>query len=84
MINPYISPCDIIGETAYANTPIAVCGRVLAYTFENRNLFKPGEAVCSGPDGTISKMTREEIRNWPDAIVGYVSEVPQYDKWGSD
>ena len=73
-----------IGETPYANTPIAVCGRVLAYTFENRNLFKPGEAVCSGPDGTISKMTREEIRNWPDAIVGYVSEVPQYDKWGSD
>ena len=64
--------------------PIAVCGRVLAYPYEARDDFKPGEAVCSGPNGTISKMTREEIREWPDAIVGYVSEVPNYAVWGSD
>lgn len=73
-----------IGETLYANTPIAVCGRVLAYPWENRETFKPGEAVCTGPNGTISRMTREEIRNWPDAIVGYVSEIPNYEEWGSD
>jgi hypothetical protein len=29
-------------------------------------------------------MTREEIREWPDAIVGFVSEVPTYDTWGSE
>jgi hypothetical protein len=29
-------------------------------------------------------MTREEIREWPDAIVGYVSEIPVYKYWGSD
>lgn len=73
-----------IGQTSYANTPIAVCGRVLAYPYEHPSEFKPGEAVCSGPDGTISRMKREEIRNWPDAIVGYVSEIPKYKTWGSD
>lgn len=73
-----------IGETSYANTPIAVCGRVLAYPDGPREMFKPGEAVCSGSNGTISRMRREEIRNWPDAIVGYVSEIPQYEKWGAD
>ncbi len=29
-------------------------------------------------------MHREEIRNWPDAIVGTVSEIPKYETWGSD
>ena len=73
-----------IGETNKAQTPIAVCGRVLAYPNENRELYKPGAAVCSGPDGTISLMTREEIKEWPDAIVGYVSEIPYYDTWGTN
>lgn len=73
-----------IGETNKAQTPIAVCGRVLAYPNENRELYKPGAAVCSGPNGTISLMTREEIKEWPDAIVGYVSEIPYYDTWGTN
>ena len=73
-----------IGETDYANTPIAVCGRVLAYPYEFKETFMPGQAVCSGPDGTISRMTRDEIRFWPDAIIGYVSEIPNYEEWGSD
>ena len=73
-----------IGETNEATCPVAVCGRVLAYPLESKELYTPGAAVCSGPDGTISLMTREEIREWPDAIIGYVSEVPTYDTWGSD
>ena len=73
-----------IGETNKAQTPIAVCGRVLAYPNENKELYKPGAAVCSGPNGTISLMTREEIKEWPDAIVGYVSEIPYYDTWGTN
>jgi hypothetical protein len=28
-------------------------------------------------------MTREEIREWPDRIVGYVSEIPNYTIWGT-
>ena len=73
-----------IGETPLAQVPIAVCGRVLAYPFEDKEIYEPGDAVCSGPDGTISKMSREEIREWPDRIVGYVSEIPTYKYWGSD
>ena len=73
-----------IGETTFAQTPIAVCGRVLAYPFEDKEIYEPGDAVCSGPNGTISKMTREEIKEWPDRIVGYVSEIPTYEYWGSD
>lgn len=73
-----------IGETDKAETPIAVCGRVLAYPYEDRYKFTAGAAVCSGPNGTISLMTREEIREWPDAIIGYVSEIPEYKEWGTD
>ena len=73
-----------IGETDKAETPIAVCGRVLAYPYENRYKFTAGAAVCSGPNGTVSLMTREEIREWPDAIIGYVSEIPKYKEWGTD
>lgn len=73
-----------IGETNDATCPIAVSGRVLALPLEDTAQYTPGAAVCSGPNGTISLMTREEIREWPDAIVGYVSEIPTYDAWGSD
>lgn len=72
-----------IGETKNCTTPIAVSGRVLAYPYEPRDQFKAGDAVCSGPNGTVSIMTREEIREYPERIIGTVSSVPTYEKWGS-
>ena len=72
-----------IGETEEAKCPIAVSGRVLAYTYEPRESFKPGDAVCAGPNGTVSKMTREEIREYPERIIGTVSAIPNYDIWGA-
>ena len=71
-----------IGETDKCKTPIATSGRVLAYTFEDRYEFKAGDAVCAAPNGTVSKMTRDEIINYPDRIIGIVSEIPEYDTWG--
>lgn len=71
------------GETDDAHTPVAVSGRVLAYTFLPRYMYHAGMAVCSAPGGTIDIMTREEIREYPDAIVGYVSEIPDYEEWGT-
>lgn len=62
--------------------PIAVSGRVLAYTDKDRKNFKPGDAVCSGPHGTVSKMTRKEIKEYPEKILGVVSAVPTYEFWG--
>ena len=70
------------GETEKAKTPIAVAGRVLVYPGEDRNKYQPGDCVCAGPDGKVYIMTREEIKEWPDRIVGIVSCVPTYDEWG--
>lgn len=73
-----------MGATATAQTPVAVAGRVLVYPYQNRNNYHAGMAVCSAPGGTVDIMTREEIRNYPDCIVGIVSEIPEYEEWGSD
>lgn len=73
-----------IGETKENKTPIAVAGRVLAYTYEDRYSYPLGSAVCSGPNGTVSLMTREEIREYPERIIGTVSEIPEYETWGTD
>lgn len=72
------------GKTEKAKTPIAVSGRVLAYPFENREEFKNhiGDAVCSGPKGTVSIMTDEEIQKYPLSIIGTISAVPDYEEWG--
>ena len=70
------------GETVHAHTPIAVAGRVLVYPYQDRNNYKPGDCVCAAPDGTVDIMTREEVREWPDRIVGTVSCVPDYEEWG--
>lgn len=72
-----------IGETAKSKTPIAVTGRVLVYTLEDRNSFAAGDPVCAGPNGTVSRMTRDEVREYPDRIIGTVSEIPSYDTWGA-
>ena len=72
-----------IGETDECKTPIAATGRVLAYTYEDRYSFELGDAVCSGPNGTVSKMTREELMIYPERMIGTVSEIPEYKTWGS-
>lgn len=71
-----------IGKTAEAQCPVAVSGRVLAFTYEDRDEFQPGEAVCAGPNGTVSRMTREEVREYPERIIGTVSSIPNYEYWG--
>ncbi len=73
-----------IGETDEAKTPLAVAGRVLVYTEEDRNTYHSGDVVCASKNGKVSKMTREEIRDYPDRIVGIVSEIPNYEHWGEN
>lgn len=72
---------SLMGETLEAQTPIAVAGRVLVYPTQDRNAYPLGAAVCSGPNGTVDLMTREEIIQYPERIVGTVSEIPQYEVW---
>lgn len=70
------------GETSNAKTPIAVAGRVLAYPYQPRENYHPGDCVCAAPGGMVDIMTREEVINYSDRIVGTVSCVPDYDEWG--
>lgn len=65
--------------------PIALAGRTLAYPLEPREEFGffIGQAVCSGPNGTVSIMTKDEVKEYPEAVVGYVSAIPQYETWGT-
>ena len=87
--------CEIISDTygfsigqdeknGY-NTPIASNGRVLAYPYELIEEFAShiGWPVCSGPDGTVSIMTEEEEEKYPSRIIGTISEIPDYEEWGT-
>jgi len=47
---------------------------------DNSNI-KIGDAVCSGKNGTVSKMRWYERILYPERIVGVVSEIPNYDEW---
>lgn len=75
-----------IGQSEKSNTPIATTGRVLAYLLEDKEYAKNyiGWPVCSGPNGTVSIMTEEEEEKYPSRIIGTISEIPDYEEWGSD
>ena len=73
-----------IGETKDCKTPLAVAGRVLAYCEGNRYDYHFGDSVAAGPEGKVVKMTREEIKEYPDRIIGHVSEIPEYETWGTE
>lgn len=74
----------LMGVTETSTTPIAVAGRVLVYPYQLRTNYHAGMAVCSAPNGTVDIMTRDEIRDYPDCIIGIVSEIPEYETWGSN
>ena len=73
-----------IGQTKKANLPVAVSGRVLAYTAEDRIIYKDaiGRPVCGTKGGRIRLMTNEEAMQFPWKILGTVSSVPEYKTWG--
>lgn len=73
-----------MGYTEECQTPVAVAGRVLSYYDGDISMYTIGAAVSTGPNGTVSLMTREEIMAYPDRIVGIVSEIPSYKEWGPE
>lgn len=70
-----------MGKTNEAQTPIAVAGRVLVYPYRDISEYHLGDALCSAPDGKVDIMTREEIKEYPERIIGTVSEIPKYEVW---
>ena len=67
----------VIGEDTEGMAPLAIGGKVLAYPYEDRDSYKVGDVLCSGPHGTVSRMTREEIKEYPDRILGYYIGTPK-------
>lgn len=61
--------------------PVAISGRVLAYPLHDKSYYEVGDTVCAAEGGKIDKMTREEIKEYPDRIIGIVNEIPDYDIW---
>ena len=68
----------VIGNRDKTYKPIAVSGRVLVKV---NCEIKVGDVLCADKDGFATKMTRTEIANYPDRILGIVSEVPTYKVW---
>lgn len=59
---------------------VAVAGRVLVYV---NCEVKTGDVLCADKDGYATVMSRQEIANYPDRILGVVGEIPTYTKWNS-
>jgi len=64
--------------------PFAVSGCVLCFPYQSRTNYHAGMAVCSAPNGTVDIMTREEIREYPDCILGYVAGIPDEETWNDE
>lgn len=76
------SNCYIISNTAglcigeEGNVEVSLTGYVFAYPHKNKEAYHIGDCVCSAPEGTIDIMTRQEIQDYPDKIVGIVTALP--------
>lgn len=88
MSDERLQPCAYVVSDTYGYTmgadepftvPVAVAGRVLVY-LKDKNP-KIGDCVCADKEGFASIMSREEVVNYPDRILGVVSEIPRYDMW---
>ena len=73
-----------MGYTDECQTPLAVAGRVLVYPYQDKKNYHAGMCVCSAPGGTVNIMSRKDIQEYPDCIIGIVSEIPNYEYWGTD
>ena len=70
-----------MGQITDTMQPIAIAGRVLVNIDTNKEKFKLGMPVCSGLNGGVVPMKWYEKILWPECIVGFVSEIPNYDTW---
>ena len=67
----------VIGKET--DIPVAVCGRALVSV--NDENISVGDCLCAGVDGKAYVMSRQEIIDFPDRILGIVTEIPKYDEW---
>jgi len=70
-----------IGDRVKYALPIAVTGRALVCVEGNRGDYHLGDVLCAAPGGLACKMTREEVREYPDRILGVVCGIPDYETY---
>lgn len=84
-----LQPCPYVVTDTYGfvigedkDTPVAVAGRALVHlNTDDRCNVSIGDCLCAGEFGKASIMTREEIKEYPDRILGIVTGIPIEDKW---
>lgn len=79
-----LQPCAYVVSDTYGtiigdgNIDIAIAGKALVYV---KGVIELGDCMTAGEDGYAVKMTRQEIANYPDRILGVVTEIPTYEKY---
>lgn len=79
-----LQPCSYVVSDTYGTTigkgdiNVAVMGKVLVYTNDEVEL---GDCLTAGENGKAVKMSRQEISNYPDRILGIVIEIPDYEQY---
>lgn len=64
--------------------PVALAGRALAYFEGNKKKVRPGDYLGVSKNGKVRKVSRLRAWLFPDKIIGTVSAIPTYTRWGSD
>lgn len=79
-----LQPCAYVVSDTYGSTigsgniNVGLAGKALVYTDDDVEI---GDCLTAGENGKAVKMTRQEIINYPDRILGIVIEIPDYDKY---
>lgn len=79
-----LQPCAYVVSDTYGtiigdgNIDVAIAGKALVYV---KGVIELGDCMTAGEDGYAVKMTRQEIANYPDRILGVVTEIPTYEKY---
>lgn len=76
-----LQPCPYVISDTYGmtignqnDTPVAISGRVLVRLHNEK--CQVGDCVCAGINGEAMVMTRKEIQEYPDRILGIITEIP--------
>lgn len=73
---------DILGRKGkHKELDIAIGGFVLAHVDD---IYESGTPLTCGPDGCLTEMKREDVREYPERLVGTYWKPEPEDFWGSE
>ena len=73
---------DILGKKGkHKELDIAIGGFVLAHVDD---IYESGTPLTCGPDGCLTEMKREDVREYPERLVATYWKPEQADFWGPE